>query len=460
MHKKRFFFITFCLVFSLFISLSLAKTNLYHVEFSDADIQDAIRLLAKIGNKNIVVSDKITGKVTASFDKISITDALNAVLNTNGYGVVERNKILQVHNKEEITEFGEDLKTTSYNLNYATAKDTLPHIESLISERGSVFADDRTNAIHVRDTATVSKNIATLISRLDRKGKQVLIEAKIIEANSNFVRSLGIQWGITRTGSAIQTAGLTSVGTADSGRSLMFNGPASGLNTSAPLAGVGLILGSFKGSLTDIQLSMAEQHGDINILARPSIATMDNQAATIRSGTTFYIKTSGDVNIGSSDTGTSSSSSGSNLQEIATGIELVVTPQISLNNYIKLAIEATESEADFTKAIDGVPAVIDNVAQTTVMLKNQETTIIGGLFRVRDARTVKGVPGLMKIPILGNLFKSKTKSTEKSELLIFITPKVIDSAVTTLPHFIEQESAYNPVPNVSAQKKNKKKNKK
>jgi len=223
------------------------------------------------------------------------------------------------------------------------------------------------------------------------------------------------------------------------------------------LAGVGLILGSFKGTLTDIQLSAAEQEGLVDILARPSIATMDNEAASIRSGTKFYIKTSGDVNIGSGGSGTSTSSSGTNLQEIETGIELKVTPQISVNDFIKLAINATESEADFTKAIDGVPAVIDNTAETNIMLKDGETTIIGGLFRVRDAQTVKGIPGLMKIPLLGSLFKSKSKAREKSELLIFITPKIINSAVSTLPYFSEKDSVHNPDENAKEQRLKKKK---
>ncbi len=129
-----------------------------------------------------------------------------------------------------------------------------------------------------------------------------------------------------------------------------------------------------------------------------------------------------------------------------------MTPQISVNNYIRLEIDATKSEADFTRSIEGIPAVQDSKATTTVMLRDGETTIIGGLFKVKDAQTVRGVPGLMKIPILGNLFKSRTKSKSKTELLIFITPTIIDSAVYSLEHFKEPESKFNVQNKVTAAK--------
>jgi type IV pilus assembly protein PilQ len=148
------------------------------------------------------------------------------------------------------------------------------------------------------------------------------------------------------------------------------------------------------------------------------------------------------VTIGGGGVGTTANSGNSNLQEIQTGIELNVTPQISESEFIKLDILATESEADFTRAIDGIPAVVDSTASTSVMLKNGETTIIGGLFKVKDAKTVKGIPGLMKVPLVGNLFKSKSKAKAKSELLIFITPRVVESGLAELPHFEEPESAY------------------
>lgn len=420
---------------------------LYNIEFREADIKDAVRLLAKMDGKSIVVPDKINGMVTASFENTSLSNAIKSILMTNGFGYVLNNDIMQVLSKEDLEEMGEDLVTRTYNLEFGKAPAILPHVQALLSKRGSATADERTNSISVRDTAASVRNVSELIANLDRKGKQVLIEAKIVEASADFIRSLGIQWGVTKSGGKIQTAGLTSVGTDDQGRNLMLNVPATGFRGGAPTSGVGLILGSFKGILTDIQISAAERNGDLSILARPTIATLNNQSAKIRSGTKFYVKTTGDFNIGGTTT------TQSNLQEINTGIELDVTPQISGNEFIRLDITATQSEADFTQAIDGVPAVEDKTAQTTVQLRDGETTIIGGLFNLRDARVVHGVPGLMQVPILGNLFKSKTKTKSKRELLIFLTPKVIESAVAELPFFQEPESFFNPTPPIKENQK-------
>ncbi|MFH1654311.1 MAG: secretin N-terminal domain-containing protein [Pseudomonadota bacterium] len=418
----------------------------YNIEFKNADLSGAVRLLAQMEGRNIVVPDGVNAKVNARFKNIYIKDAMDAILKTHGFGIVTEKNIMQVMPRKELMSLGEDLITEPFYLKYAKANEILPHVQSLISERGSAIADERTNSIHVRDSKVALDNIIFMIDNLDKKEPQVLIEAKIIDASSDFVRSLGIQWGVTKTGGTVQTAGLTAVGTADSGRALILNAPATSLNSGPPLGGLGLILGSFRGILTDFQLSAAEQKGEIDILSRPSIVTLNNQQASIRSGVKFYVRTSGDVTIGTgggggggTSAGTAVGSSGT-LQEIDTGIELKVTPQITTGGLVKLTIAATESEADFSRAIQGIPAVIDSTATTTVLLKDGDTTIIGGLFRVRDAKSVKGVPGLYKIPIIGNLFKSKTSINNRTELLIFITPSIVQNVVKSLPHFQEPQS--------------------
>ncbi|MBI2341505.1 MAG: hypothetical protein HYU98_02070, partial [Deltaproteobacteria bacterium] len=286
-------FIIFCL---LMLSCDLwSYERLFSVEFRDADIKSVLRLLAKMDDRNIVVPDKIEGKVTASFENIGLYDALDAVLKTHGYGVIEENNILQVLSKDEMQSLGEDLQQATFILQYAKASDILPQIQALITSRGSAVADERTNTIFVRDSNAAVNNIRGLVANIDKKDSQVLIEAKIIEASLDFIRSLGVQWGVTKSGGKIQTAGIEAVGTADSGRTLMLNSPAVGLNSGAPLGGVGMILGSFRGTLTDVQLTTAEQKGDVSILSRPSVTTINNHSASIRSGAKFYVKTSGNV---------------------------------------------------------------------------------------------------------------------------------------------------------------------
>jgi type IV pilus assembly protein PilQ len=188
------------------------------------------------------------------------------------------------------------------------------------------------------------------------------------------------------------------------------------------------------------KLNAAEEKGDISILSRPSVTTLNNQPARIRSGVTFYVKASGDISIGSGTTGTSTSSG---LETIESGIELIVTPQITVRDFVKLTIEATESQPDFSRAVEGIPAIIDNTASTTVLLKNQETTIIGGLLQSRKAQQQKGVPWLSKIPLLGWFFRSKTNTNTKSELLVFIKPTILEGTLTEIPSIKEdKESIY------------------
>lgn len=427
-------FLASCLFASL-LSPSSAAERLYSVEFRNADIKAVVRMLAQMSGQNIVVPETLEGNVTASFEKIDLDSALNAILKTHGYGFyVEQNTMLVVSN-EELEAFGQDLIAASFSLKYAKAEDILPHLETLVTERGTAVADERTNSVHVRDTPAAMENIRNLIASIDTEDRQVLIEAKIVDASVDFVRSLGVEWGISRTRGDVTLGGVSDVGSSDAGTVLNFSGPAEGLSAGPPAGGLGLLVGSVDTVLADMQLSVAEEKGEIQILSRPSVTTLNNHPAKIRSGVRFFIVTSSAITVG--ETGDTS-----NLQEIETGIELSVTPQISVNDFVKMEIEATESEADFSRAIEGIPAVIDSTATTTVMLKDGETTVIGGLYRIRESESVRGVPGLMRVPILGYLFKNNTKTQQKSELLIFITPKIIEKPILELPHFEEPESAY------------------
>ncbi|HQG13093.1 MAG TPA: hypothetical protein PLT05_01885, partial [bacterium] len=248
----------------------------------------------------------------------------------------------------------------------------------------------------------------------------VLIESKILEATRSFGQQLGIQWGASRggDGSAFRFGGVESVGQADSQRNL---------NVDLPVANPtsGLMIGSlFKKTQLDIQILAAEQRGDIYVISDPSVVTSNGQAANIRSGATLLVQGSGTVNIGTSGGGgTSTGTSG--LDEIKTGVELTVTPQITVDDYVKLNIEAITSTPDFRRSIQGVPIIVDNTATTTVLVKDGETTVIGGLSRYHDTLTRRRVPYLHKIPVLGNLFKSKDKETENTELMVFIRPTII-----------------------------------
>lgn len=401
----------------------------YSVEMRNAPLADVARMLVQMDGKNVVVPGSSDARVTASFASTTLMDALHAVLQANGYGSLERNGIVQVATKEVLEKMGADLEMDTISLKYSKSLPVAAQAKALISDRGTVVVDERTNAITVRDTQQRLDNIRRLVANIDHADRQVLIEAKIVEAAEDFARSVGIQWGITRTGHSAGFGGVNSVGLDDQGRSLMVNNPANPV-----LSGASLVLGSFKGTLTDVQLTAGEQNGLLSILSRPSVVTLNNQAATINSGVKFYVKSPGNVSIGGASSGATAATS--NLQEIRAGITMTVTPQITIDNRVNLVINVTESQPNFGQTVDGTPSINDNSATTTVLLNDGETTVIGGLFQIRKSRSSNGVPGLNRVPLLGALFGNRTKNRNKRELIIFITPSIVKS-VPLLPVYPE-----------------------
>lgn len=397
----------------------------YSIEFRNADLKDALRFLAKIADINMMIPEDISGTVSSSFSSISIADSINSIVKANGLDYAVERGIWRIGKGEQFTNAGEDLKTETFRLKYASAKDLTDKVKGLLTARGSVLADERTNSLVVRERPANIENVRNFLEDIDVRDAQVLIEAKILEATRDFSRNVGIQWGVTSTG-ATSVQGVENVGAADSGRNLISNLPMPTTSSvTSPTSGVGLIIGSLIPSTTiDMQITAAEQNGDLSIISEPTIVTSNGVAANIRSGETIYVKTTGDISIGA--TGGSSTSGGSSgLQEIKTGIELTVTPQISVDDYIKLSITTKTSQLDFTRTVDGIPVLIDSDAGTSVVIKDGETTVIGGLSKLTGSKTRRNVPFFSKIPLLGNLFKSRAKYKQNKDLMIFIKPTII-----------------------------------
>jgi len=419
---------------------SVFAGNSYSVEIRGADLNDVIRMLARLDSKNVVLPAKLEGVVTASFESVSLSEALDAILKTHGLGSVATGNIIHIATIQDLEAEGHDLITHTFQLKYAKSELIGTQVEALLSERGSSMVDKRTNSVTVRDTNVKLADITKFLDSIDTKDSQVLIEAKVIEASNDFIRNVGLQWGVTDTTGKVKIAGPSDVGTGDTGRNFMFNSAAKGLAGIAPVSGIALALGSFASTLTDVQLTAAEERGDLTILSRPAIITVNNQPAKIHSGVTFYIKTSGDVSIGSSSSSTTASTSGSsNLQEITAGITMIVTPQITSDHKIILSIDVTESQADFSATVDGIPSIIDNTANTTVVLNNGETTVIGGLFQVKKTVSKRGVPVLNRVPLFGALFRQTSKARSKKELIIFIKPSIVEQTLAQLPRYPEDE---------------------
>ncbi len=393
----------------------------YVVEFRNVSLRDALRFLSKASDLNLIMPEDLSGRVTVSFEAIDIMEAIRSILRVNGYEYANESGVIRIGKPDSFVG-GTDLRAESYRLKYATAKDLVEKVKLLLSDRGSVISDDRTNTLTVKDRDAIVSTISNLIGQIDRRDQQVQIEARIVDASKNFSRAIGIQWGFSGRSGNMQMGGSNAVGTsATTSNPLNVN-----LGAASPTSGLGLIMGNIAGSL-DIegQLTAAESNGDIHILSKPSVTTLNNIAAKIRSGTKIYVKSTSSINVGT--TGGAASAGSAALQEIDTGIELTVTPQISSDRFIRMRIDAVESEADFSRTVDGIPSVIDNTASTSVILKDGETTVIGGMYRVKSTKEKRGVPGLQSVPVMGLLFQSKVRTKEDRELMIFITPRIIGS---------------------------------
>ncbi|MBI3753901.1 MAG: type IV pilus secretin PilQ [Deltaproteobacteria bacterium] len=443
----------FCILLSVFVAEAETYNNIrakiegdttvFTIEVKDAELKDVLRALARQNNLNIIVGEDITAKVTFSFDKITFKDALEIITRANGLNYVIQNNVLWIGKKEDIAKAGEDFVMEIVQLNYAKAADVAGQLKGVLSEKGSAVPAARTNALILRDMKKNIEEAKRLIKSLDTRTLQVVIEARIIEVQSSFARDLGVQWGAayaavgrdnftTAFGSTATPppSTLTPSGFIGSGGQFAsqpnyaVNLPATGVV--GPVGALGLSFGTLRGDplLLDLRISAGERNGQLKIVSQPKITTLNNTPATIHSGLTFKVRTTAT----SSTTGATTvtiGTTGAGLQDITTGIDLTVTPQISADDFINLNIVASKSEPDFSRSVDGIPGVSEKKASTSVLVKDGETTVIGGLYKSTTSDTDNGIPYLSKIPILGWLFKSNSKTADNEELLVFITPRIV-----------------------------------
>lgn len=457
---RRFLFwilnAVFCILLSVFVAEAETYNNIrakiegdttvFTIEVKDAELKDVLRALAKQNNLNIIVAEDITGKVTFSFDKITFKDALEIITRANGLNYVIQNNVLWIGKKEDIAKAGEDFVMEIAQLNYAKAADVAGQLKGVLSEKGSAVPAARTNALILRDTKKNIEDAKLLIKSLDTRTMQVVIEARIIEVQSSFARDLGVQWGAayaavgrdnftTAFGSTATPppSALTPTGFIGSGGQFAsqpnyaVNLPATGVV--GPVGALGLSFGALRGDplLLDLRISAGERNGQLKIVSQPKITTLNNTPAAIHSGLNFKVRSTAGA------TTVTIGTAGTLLQDIRTGIDLTVTPQISADDFIDLNIVASKSEPDFSRMVDGIPGVSEKKASTSVLVKDGETTVIGGLYKSTTSDTDNAIPYLSKIPILGWLFKSNSKTADNEELLVFITPRIVKYDKENIP---------------------------
>ena len=397
------------------------------LDFQDADIINVLRLLAEVSKLNMVIGDNVAGKVTIKMLDVPWDQALDVILKMKGLGKVYEDNVLRIDTLSNIARQqedeakakdamvkAEDLVTQILPVNYAKAGDIAESIKKSLSTRGDITVDIRTNMLIIKDIKDKQEEIDKLLKTLDKPTPQVLIEARIVQADSNFAKDLGIQWG----GSYTSTPGDYNVGII-SGPGGSVGAPTTGFAVNLPAAGVagtkgsvGFTVGKTIGDAfnLDLRLSAGETKGLTKVLSAPKIATLDNREATIQQGESIPYKTV--------------SQTGTKTEFIDATLTLKVTPKVTPDGHIAMNIRISKNRQG-SIVVEGTPSINKKEATTEVLVKDGETTVIGGIYEITDVDNVSGIPWFYQVPIFSWLFKSTQKSNIKSELLIFITPKII-----------------------------------
>ncbi|MCP4869320.1 MAG: type IV pilus secretin PilQ [Proteobacteria bacterium] len=413
----------------------------------NANIHNVFRLISAVSKLNIVSSDDVAGQVTVQLQEVPWDQALVAVLQAKGLGAVQYGNIIRVAPISTIRKEREDaaaaqaaeieslpLRVLTLPLNYASAGDVMVQLEDMLTKRGSVTFDERTNSLIIRDIDRNLGQVRQLVKALDTRTPQVHIEARIVEASNSFSRALGVQWGgnlnfSPATGAptglffpnTIGVSGGQTSSTVGTNSSTIGGRPSNfttvpnyvvDLPAASSNGTLGLSLGSLSGLINlDARLTAGENSGESKIISAPSITTVTNRPASIRDGARIPFETA--------------SLRGTNVQFVEAVLLLEVTPQITADGTIFLDISVTKNRPDFGLAIGNLPTIQIKEAVTTVMVADGDTTVIGGVYNYETSVNRDFVPGLGRIPVLGWLFKRTSKREDRRELLVFITPTIV-----------------------------------
>jgi len=411
------------------------------LDYKDAEIGNILRLFAEISNLNIISTEDVKGTVTIKLDNVPWDQAMDIVLEAKGLGMTRIGNVIRIApaaklKQEEDADLArkkamaklEDLVVEIIPVNYADAADMSSKIKDTLSERGNVTVDSRTNVLIVKDIDKKVKQAGELVKLLDRAAPQVLIEARIVEIDTNYSRDLGVQWGSGYSADAAHgnPTGMSfpnSIGVgigAGGGWSLdpprigasVGSGTGTGTKGDAGAA-IGFNFGSIDNTFSlDLKLSALESRGVSKVISRPRIVTMDNSEAIIEQGFSIPFETT--------------SADGTKTEFIDANLNLTVTPHITADGSVIMKLKVAKNEPDFARqGAGGKPSIIKKEASTEVLIADGDTTVIGGIFTQKKGNSDAGVPFFSKLPLIGWLFRSQSKVDDKAELLVFVTPRIL-----------------------------------
>ncbi len=393
------------------------------LDFFDTDVKNVFRIIREVSGNNFAVDKDVSGKVTMTLDKpVPWDQVLDLVLRMNQLGMTHEGDIMRIATLETLKKEDdlrkakmealraareeakalEPLVTKYIPVSYSNADaEVRPHIEKILTKgRGSVTVDAKNNQVIITDTAAKVAQAVEIVRRIDKVTSQVIIEARVVEVSNSFSKELGVDWNTSYGDGIIPGTGINT--TTD----MAMNFPSAsssniGINFSR-LTGVPFVLNA--------RLNAIETTGKGRILSAPKILTLDNKKAKIKQGVEYaYLERD--------------SSGGSSVAYKSIDLLLEVTPHVTPDNRVSLIIYITKN--DVAGITDGVPNVATNEAETELLVNDGDTVVIGGIIKKNNSTGVSAFPALSKIPFLGWMFKNNNNKTSGNELLIFITPRIV-----------------------------------
>jgi len=405
------------------------------LNFQNIEVRSLLQVIADFTNFNVVTSDSVNGAVTLRLQDVPWDQALDIILQSRGLGVRKTGNVLWIAPKDEINakekldlesaaalQSLEPLRTQSFQMNYTKAAEVAAQLTAtggggtsgassrLLSARGSVIAEARTNQLFVTDIPSKLEQVQQLIDKLDIPVRQVMIEARIVEASDTFSKSLGVRLGGGSTSSNATVGSTYTSGSSGTTSGDLVNLPVAGATSSIAFS----IFNSAATKFLNLEISALEADGKGKVISSPRLITADQIKALIEQGTEFPYQVA-------------SSSGATSIAFRKANLKLEVTPQITPEGGIILALDVTKDTRGIST--DAGYAIDTKHIQTQVLVENGGTVVVGGIFTEDTSNTVNKVPVLGDLPGVGVLFKSTVKSTEKREMLVFITPRVLKDNV-------------------------------
>ncbi|MEN9946278.1 MAG: hypothetical protein RLZZ293_664 [Pseudomonadota bacterium] len=440
-------------------SLNENKSDKVSFNFQNIDVRSLLQLLSDFSGYNILVSDSVSGTMSIKLNDVPWDQALQIILTTKGLGMQRNGNIIRIAPMSELASFSkleydnqktqeanEPLETVTVRLKYSKAEQIQSMIEkngsgsggsgasgsastasgeasggksSLLSSRGSLLVDNRTNTLIVNDTPSHLKDIMDLVNKIDIPVKQVLIEARIVEANSNFEKDLGMRLLLAGIGGSTTYSnnlenGLTinqgGIGSVSGNGFINQNFGVSGG------ASLSTIFAPNSNTLIGLEVDALELQSEGRTISSPKIVTANYQAATIQQGVQIPYQQA-------------SSAGNTNVSFVNATLSLQVTPQITQDGYVLLKVQVQKDSPNTKLQVQGTPSIDTNSINTQVRVKDGSTILVGGIYIDDQQNVEQKIPLLGDIPYLGWLFKSQSTKTARKELLVFITPRIVTNSL-------------------------------